>query len=310
MPRRTAQLFRLAAAFAAWACCALAIAAEVLVVLGGDGESYREVADAAAEELGRTAPQPTATRIVSARELPRGLAEARAIIAVGTLAAQAVAAQRPGVPVVNALLPQAAFERIVRRHGMEEARFSAVLLDQPVARYLDLLRSAFPERSRFAVLLGPDSAVELAAITQAAASRRLQLVAATVHTEKEIHASLQELLGNADVLLALPDSLVFNSNTLPHILLTAYHARVPVIGFSPAYVTAGATLAVFSTPRQIGRQAGELARHAVAGEALPPPQRPREFSLGVNAHVARSLGIVLDGAEQLQERMPRGGGRR
>lgn len=292
-----------------WALSALAWASDALVVLGGDGPSYREAAYAVADELGQTAPRPHATRIVSARDLPRGLADARVVVAVGSLAAQAVAAAQPTVPVVNALLPAAAQERVARGLRSDDGRHSAVLLDQPVTRLLDLLRLALPNAGRIAVLLGPDSQAELPALTQAAAARRLRLATANVRTEKDIHAALQELLPGADVLLALPDSVVFNGNTLPHILLTAYHAHVPVVGFSPAYVTAGAMLAIYSTPSQIGRQAAGLARLALAGEPLPPPQPPRQFEVGVNGHVARSLGIAVEDELVLRDRVARAGAR-
>lgn len=306
--RRRPWRHLLPAAFA-WLLCAMASASEVLVVLGGDSHSYREAAYAVADELGQTAPRPVATRIVSVRDLPRTLPDARVVIAVGSLAAQAVAGARPAAAVINALLPAAAHDRLMRSHGLrsDDGRHSAVTLDQPVARYLDLIRLAIPGASRVAILLGPDSQAELAALAPAAAARRLRLATASVRTERDIHGSLNDLLRDADVLLALPDGMVFNGNTLPHILLTAYHARVPVVGFSPAYVTAGAMLAVYSTPTQIGRQAAALARQALGGEPLPAPQTPRQFEVGVNAHVARSLGIAVEEETALRDRLGRGG---
>ena len=123
---------------------------------------------------------------------------------------------------------------------------------------------------------------------------------------------LRELFDATDVLLALPDPQVFNGLTIQNILTAAYRQRVPLAGFSPAYVKAGALLALYSTPAQLGAQSGEIARAVLAGRPLPPPQAPREFSVGVNADVARSLGIAVDAdsgakwAEQLRlkERAP------
>jgi len=66
-----------------------------------------------------------------------------------------------------------------------------------------------------------------------------------------------------------------------------------MMGFSPAYVRAGAMLALYSSPAQIATQTVRVVRSALAGVALQPVQTPSEFVIGVNANVARSLGFRL-----------------
>lgn len=304
-------LIMLVAATLATSCWSLlAVAAtDLLIVLSSDAAPYRELAQSTTDEATRANPG-IASQIVGTKDLARVASEAQVIVAVGTQAAQAVAALKPNVPVINTLLPEASVQRLPRAATSESGKLSAVVLDQPAARYLDLLRAAAPERNRVAVLLGPDSETELAALQTAAARRRMRIAHATVRSEREIHAALASLLPESDALLALPDSLIYNNSTLPYILLTAYHAQVPIVGFSPAYVTAGAMLAVYSTPAQLGRQCAELVRRALAGDPLPPPQRPRDYEVGGNAHVARSLGIDLEPPDVIKDRMQRGGARR
>jgi ABC-type uncharacterized transport system substrate-binding protein len=70
-------------------------------------------------------------------------------------------------------------------------------------------------------------------------------------------------------------------------------------------VKAGALLALYSTPTQVGQQAGEAARQALATGSLPPPAAPRHFRVSTNPYVARSLGIVLDEPGTLRERLER-----
>ena len=109
------------------------------------------------------------------------------------------------------------------------------------------------------------------------------------------------MLVDAEVLLALPDPAVFNSQTAANILTAAYRRQVPLVGFSPAYVKAGALVAVYSTPLQVGTQGGELLRQALSGKILPPPQWPQEFAVSVNQDVAHSLGLVIDEARLLEQ---------
>jgi hypothetical protein len=72
-------------------------------------------------------------------------------------------------------------------------------------------------------------------------------------------------------------------------------------------VSAGALLAVFSTPAQIGRQLGEeLVALAEESGPLPPPRHPRYFSVEVNARVARSLGLTVPSAAVLERRLGEG----
>ena len=106
----------------------------------------------------------------------------------------------------------------------------------------------------------------------------------------------------------MPDATVYNNRTISNILLTAYHQRSPVVGFSPAYVKAGALLALYSTPAQVGQQAGEAARLGLATGSLPPPAAPRHFRISTNPYVARSLGIQLEDPAVLHERLERSEG--
>jgi ABC-type uncharacterized transport system substrate-binding protein len=86
-------------------------------------------------------------------------------------------------------------------------------------------------------------------------------------------------------------------------LLTSFRAKVPLVAFSPAYVKAGALMALHVTPTQVGRQAASLFRGVVQGKGLPAqPVYSSEFSVAVNEHVARSLELTLD-AQALGERL-------
>jgi ABC-type uncharacterized transport system substrate-binding protein len=100
------------------------------------------------------------------------------------------------------------------------------------------------------------------------------------------------------------DPQVYNSGSIANVLLATYRARVPVLAFSPSYVRAGALLSLHSTPVQIGTQAGSMARSLLQGSASPAAVYPADFTVTVNEHVARSLGLTLD-APTLSDRLRR-----
>ena len=136
-------------------------------------------------------------------------------------------------------------------------------------------------------------------------SQKIQLVVEKIDSSDEMLPALQRVLSDCDVLLALPDSLVFNKNNAQSILLTSYHYHDPVIGYSQAYVKAGALFAAYSMPTQIGRQAGEIIQHLLSAKpgTLPSPQYPKYFSVSVNYQVARSLGIRMEDELVLVEKL-------
>ena len=111
------------------------------------------------------------------------------------------------------------------------------------------------------------------------------------------------MLQDSDVLLALPDSSVYNSATLRNILLATYRSGIPLIGLSPAYVKAGALCAVFSTPTQIAAQAAMAIQQFWEISALPVAQYPQLFEVTVNEQVGRSLGLSIKSPAELQNEM-------
>ena len=64
-------------------------------------------------------------------------------------------------------------------------------------------------------------------------------------------------------------------------------------------------LGIYSTPTQIGQQTADAARITLSGGNLPAPAHPRLFSVGVNIHVARSLGYQIDSEASIKERLER-----
>lgn len=284
-----------------WAVCwaAAAHAADVITVTSERSPSYEAAAEAVVAELGKKGSLPwevvrwTASEVDTA-VLPGGGAP-KLIIALGTDALMRVLRRDLRVPVVAALIPRSGYERVLKELGRKSsAAVTAVYLDQPFGRQLDLLRLALPDARRVGVLWGPESVRLQPMLASALQARGLQELGGPVVTDGAAFSSLKEVLGSADVLLAVADPQVYNSATISNILLTTYRARVPMLAFSPAYVRAGALLSLYSGPAQIGSQAGVMARSVLQGQALPPAQYPAEFGVSVNEHVARSLGLALD----------------
>ena len=105
------------------------------------------------------------------------------------------------------------------------------------------------------------------------------------------------------MLLAIPDPIVHNANTVQPILLMSYHAAIPVIAYSPAYQRAGAMVVLYTTPAQLAQQTLELVTAFREGRSLPAVQEAKYFSIGINTTVARSLGISLPDGQVMEQKL-------
>jgi putative ABC transport system substrate-binding protein len=283
-------------------------AAEPVVVIVSSERSapYQEATQALLGELERGGVAGKDVLQLTAAELAKtDTLTARLYVTLGTEAAGVMARSEWRAPVLCALLPRQSFERVLRESGRRvSSQFTALYLNQPLTRQLDLVRLALPQAGRVGVLLGAESQALETPLEEAAQVRGLKLVSFRVKSEEPVFNGLKRILDEADLLLALADPQIYNSSSIQNILLASYRAQVPMLAFSPAYVRAGALLAVYSTPAQIGQQAGVMARGVLQGKALGLPQYPQDFSVSVNEHVARSLGLSLE-PQALTERLNR-----
>lgn len=285
---------------AVWLLAATSAAANeplVLVVVSEQGGSYAEATEALLAELAQGGVGRSQVAVVSGKDAS-ALARytPRLAVALGSAAAQALADSDSRTNQLYALLPRATADPLLAKsHGRRAA--SAVYLDQPYSRQFDLLRLALPDRSHPGVLWGAASQDQKSLVTEAAAQRGLHLVSGAIQSGESLYSVLQSVLAEADVLVAVPEPGIWNSSNIQNILLASFRARVPLLAFSPAYVKAGALLALYATPAQIGTQAGGIARTALQGRALPAAQYPARFTVQVNGYVARALGLRLDEAD-------------
>ena len=286
----------------------MSVAASVLVVSSERSAAYEEAAEALMAELERGGVGRTEVEFVTTSEWSQGNdRSSKLIVTLGFEAAQALVSSDVRTPVLSALLPRSSFERVLRVSGRKvSSQLSAIYLDQPLNRQVALIRLALPSVRRIGVLWGTESLIHAPSLRLLAPSSGFQFVEANVIASEPLFPGLKRVLDDSEVLLALADPTVYNSNTIQNVLLASFRARVPVLAFSPAYVRAGALLALYVTPTQVGQQVASVVRGVLQGKALPSsPAYAQNFSVAVNGHVARSLGLALDAdglASQLRQR--------
>jgi len=274
-------------------------ARQVVLVLSERSAPYLEAAAAISSGLAE-ADVKLAVRTLSMDEVrDSGFGADTLLVPLGVRATEALARLPSAAPVLAGLLPRQRYEKILRELVLRARRhqFSAVSLDQPYPRQFRLLSAALPDIRQIGVLLGSATLSERDMLEEAAEDSHLQLVTKTLDNATTLFPDIDAVLLHSDALLLLPDIEVVNRASLQSLILTSYRQRRPVLGYSAALVKAGALLAVYSTPEQIGRQIAEIIRRKPF--VLPPPQPPRYFSVMVNRNVARALSLTIPADAQL-----------
>ena len=213
------------------------------------------------------------------------------IVSVGAKTARTVAALELNTPVLYTLIPESTYKSLVPATA-SCAQQSAVFIDQPVTRQAWLAQAIFPQAESYGALLGPTSSRHRETLEAIASTADWQLVIKEITADTDPEWQTRELVDETDLIIAISDPHALNRNNAKWLLYSAYQRQNPVIGFSRAYVKAGAAASVYSTPEQIGKQTAELLGRFEKNNrnCLSTPEFPRYFKVKTNSDVIHSLG--------------------
>lgn len=262
-------------------------AGTVALVLSDTSAPYQEFGDSLADQFGRGNWSIAARGRADSPELG---ARFDVIVAAGSEAFGKVLARGGSSPVLATLITRATYEQVLAEHPVSR-KVSAIFLDQPAGRQAAFIRQLLPDSGRVGMLGRRDQQPTLRQFRSAVTAQNQALEVEDSETDATFLPALSALLPRVDVFLAIPDTRLFNRESIRPLLITALRYKKPVIGYSPAMVSAGALAALYSSPAQIGQQAGELILQN--GGQLPAPVHPAQFTVVTNRPVAEALGIEI-----------------
>ncbi len=211
------------------------------------------------------------------------------VLAAGSQSCQYALIELPERSVMCLLLSRESFHKITQGHARQrrEKPYTAIVIDQPVKRQVQIANTVFPSLKYFGVLASEANA----RLQKAKSCARVQV--STYNENEALAPQITDIMSSTDALIALPDHNLYNSERLRTVLLTAYGYAKPVIGYSPSYVKAGALISTYTTTRQVFRQAAELLESSLhLGADTSMVHEPQYFSITDNASIAKSLGLV------------------
>lgn len=279
-------------------------AAEIRAVriLAGDENSFvQKMATALADVLRQADPtlEVELTAKGNAADVADADSEKRLFVLIGE---RAFGTADTGMSPVVALLPQRAAVADSRRPLV-----SMIYFEQPLARVLNLASLLLPGRDgrmqTVGIVVSPEAQRFVTAAETLGRERKLGVRVESVRSEADVGRAIARVVEEAKLLIAVPDAMVHNANTVQSVLLVSYHAGVPVLGYSAAYLRAGAAVALYSTPEQLAQQAADVIANYRANKSVAATQWPRRYVVGINATVVHSLGMTLPDAEVLEKKL-------
>jgi ABC-type uncharacterized transport system substrate-binding protein len=227
--------------------------------------------------------------------------DVRFVISYGTNAANLILEHKSDSPVIRAMLPKQI--RLTNESKFKTRDILNLYIDQPLSRYFNLTKIIIPRATRAGILVHKSNSSLADQYKKIAVDYNLTLKIVFIDDDR-IGNALSSMLDEIDALIALPDSRIHNSKTIPNILTTAYRNKIPVIGFSSAYTKAGAIASVYTSLDDIAKETAEAALELVNFNRFPA-QRPssKYYSVAVNHRVASSLGINISSEETIKNSM-------
>ncbi len=216
-------------------------------------------------------------------------------ITIGPSALRAQLARRSDGVIISAYTSGEVFRSMLAgAPRVQRARTTALFAEPAPSDQLRLIALLYKRPVRIATLLGKHADVLANALRAQARSEGADLKV-DLMAPADLNLALNRL-GNAQVLLAMPDQNVYHTESIRNILLTTYRRNVGVIGFSADMVNAGALASTYSDIEDINTQLADMVAEVAGRGTLPAPQYPRYFKVTVNQGIARSLGVHVDDA--------------
>jgi putative ABC transport system substrate-binding protein len=271
-------------------------AGEVLIVKSSDAEPYQQAEAAVRDELTR---QHYSIRASSLNEITQSGAAAAAkhavaVLAVGTPAAKFLHVQLPpAIPLTYCMVSSP------QESGLSQGRESCgVTTDVPLAEQMKIISEALPQARAIGFLYRGDNAEGkmLAQEMRKAAPAGWRVEPIAVNEFSSVAAAITALTQKKpDIIWTAADSRLYDTAAVRALLLSALRSKIPVWGFSPAFVRAGGLVGIGVDPKAQGKQAAALLVNLLeqpsnVGQRV---QGAREYQIAVNLIVARQLGVQV-----------------
>ena len=270
----------------------------VLAVMSNQGKTQQNFYSKLKRKLTKTT---SITQINSSDITDEIISQHNLIISIGYKSAKGMAKYKTKNNIIYTLIPDN--ESLRLSIPCEKTACYKIYINQPVNRYVQLFKNLFPEGKTLVFATTNENPTKSKQVKKE--SENNNLIFKNIHINKNnISRSFIKKLNNNDVLLALPNHDIYNANHARSIILSTYHANVPIIAYSKSFTKAGALISLYSSIDNIAEKTANIVNTIIKDGALKQKEHyPDEFTIEINSAVARSMNINIDSENMLKRKI-------
>ena len=270
----------------------------ILAVMSNQGETQQKFYSKLKNKLTKTS---SITQINSSDITDEILSQHKLIISIGYKSAKVMAKHQTKNNIIYTLIPDS--ESLQLNIPCEKTTCYKIYINQPVTRYVQLFKNLFPEGKTLVLATTKENSIKLQQVKKE--SKNNNLIFKNIHINKNnISRTFINKLNNNDVLLALPNPDIYNANHAKSIILSTYHANVPIIAYSKSFAKAGALISLYSSIDNIAEITTNIVNAIIKDGSLKQKEHyPDKFTIEINSAVARSMNINIDSENMLKRKI-------
>ena len=174
---------------------------------------------------------------------------------------------------------------------------------QPYCRQIHFIKLLSKHWKTMGLLNSQEKPIDTKTINKCSKKYDLETYIVNSTDNDQLKDNINEVLNNSDILLALPDKNIYNSQSVKNILLTSYRHRKPVIAFSKNFADAGALASIYSSTEQIAQSASNLVgQYFKSGQRFKKSVNyPQAFDISINRQVFKALDLSIPDLDELKQ---------
>ena len=223
------------------------------------------------------------------------------ILSIGYKAATSLSKYKINSNIIYSLIPEN--ESVLEKIACNDKCYK-VYINQPVERYVKLFKVIFPKNKKLVLATTGESSKKFWKIKSSSAGSGIVFKNIKIDKNQNVARELINELKSDDVLVALPDPYLYNVNTAKSVILTTYHANVPIIAYSKSFAKAGALISLYSSIDNVAVKAASVVDDIYTNSFSEQKEYyPDEFMLEINYSVARSLNINIESEKNIMRKV-------
>jgi putative tryptophan/tyrosine transport system substrate-binding protein len=187
-------------------------------------------------------------------------------VTVGSYATSAVSESFPNKPIIFATVINPMASGFVKSMYRPGGRITGAALDIPPDIQFKYFQRVVGSIHRIGVIYSDETENVIRQAEIAARALDITLISVKIKSEKDIPGAIDSLCKVSDALWSVADHVVYTPQSTRHIILQTLRNRIPMMAFSQSLVESGGLFTLDFDFKDIGRQAGDIARRVLRGD--------------------------------------------